>query len=349
MKYLLLVAALFAVACSEDTVNLPDHKQQIDQNSAEIALLKAHNDLQDIRINSLEVRMSDLELRVEVAETNIDINTGNIVTLFDQVENLDDELSSLRRRFYYAYYELKAADRQTRRMLRNEVRSLRVQLYTEIFRRQLADYQLQQQIDDVESDLQSFESQQQIVNSLLTGAMFLTNLRINQLQSQITSAIVNLNNRMNNIQSQINSINTEISSIQSTLTNISSQLDSIEDRLVSVVYPCGEGNSQEVLLETQDGLVAYFQQMRTVTDTIEVGETVPAHTICTHPWKQPPLFNCPPGHVQTVPESQNSTPYSVEVEHDVLQKAYLDILDDGNYRTTDGYSCNFSIVNGEVQ
>lgn len=81
------------------------------------------------------------------------------------------------------------------------------------------------------------------------------------------------------------------------LEDIINQLDVLNDRFdqdesfVSIVYPCGVNNSQEILINTDFGVIAYFE------------------------------------------ESNN---------------AYLSVIPDGNYRTTDGYQCNFSILNGQV-
>ena len=53
--------------------------------------------------------------------------------------------------------------------------------------------------------------------------------------------------------------------------------------MVSVVYPCGEGNSEEILLNTKDGLIAYFQTTKTIranfSDSIRIdAHSIPAHT-----------------------------------------------------------------------
>lgn len=356
-KVFLVLALLGLVGCSEETIQLNDHKEQIDRNTAEIELLKAQDALHDLRIDSLETRVSDLESRMSLAEANIDANTADIIDLFDLVDGLDNDLNSLRSQFYYAYWQLRQSDRQLRREMRRKVRRLRRQLYREIYQRRLADNNLQNQIDQVESDLQSFEAQQQVINGFLTGAIFLTNIRISQLDNQVTNALNNLDSRLDSVENEIISINNEISSMQSQLSSITAQLNDVESRLVSVVYPCGESNSEEVLLQTQDGIVAYFQEMRNKTISFSDSITVDSYDIPAHTDKFCKDTNFINGecndygyrHVgsHTIPAQTYNVGDSATVK--VLKKAYLDVLGDGNYRTTDGYSCNFSIVNGEVQ
>lgn len=350
MKKTLLTAlclAVLALGCSKtNKVTLPDHKSTIDSNTARILLLEANDKLQDLEIEELKARMDDAELRLDDAESAIDANEVKIADLCNSVSLLEQGLVDLRNDLNSAVAQLRAADRQTRRELRRKVRRLRRALVSEIRSRRIADYRLQSNIDSVERDLNRFEARQRVVNTILSAGLFLTNIRISQLQSQIQRALRNINNRLNNIEADITSINGEIATMQSQISSLQTQLNEVEGKLVSVVYPCGEGNSEEVLLETQDGLVAYFQQTSTETVSVPVQETIPAYAYCDHPWKW--LAICPPGRIVNVPETMNNTGDTVEVSYEVLDKAYLDVLVDGSYSTTDGYSCSFTVSNGEV-
>ena len=344
MKIILIALSLLLLAsCGDEKVYTPDYKSDIDSNAKRIELLETNDALQDLRLDALEVTVSDLESRVSDNEDAIDANESDIADLFDLVEDLDDELDSLRNNLRYQIYRLHQADRQTRRLIRSEVRSLRRSLAREIRNRRLADYSLQNQIDGLESELNQFEASQSVINSFLAGGLALTNLRISQLQSYVNYSINRLDNRIDDVEIDINSINQSITNMQTNISDIEDELLLIGESVASVVYPCGEGNSEEVLLQTQDGLLAYFQQTQTVTESFNIGQTIPEHFICDRFAGSTDV--CIRGHnVATSTASQNIT-----VTHQVLKKAYLDILGDGSYRTTDGYSCNFSIVNGEVQ
>ena len=170
----------------------------------------------------------------------------------------------------------------------------------------------------------------------------MTNMRITQLQSSISYRLSNLENSLSTVQQEIININGEILVLENSLSSMQNQVNQLESEVTEVVYPCGENNSQEVLLKTKDGLVAYFQETRNQTDNFSVGQTIPEHFVCTR--FAGPTNVCVTGvNVPSSTASQN-----ISVTHQVLVKAYLDVLADGNYRTTDGYSCNFTIQNGEV-
>ena len=357
MKKLIAMAALvFLAGCGKtDKVVLDDHKDQIDQNSAEIALLQANDELQDLRLDTLEVQVADLEIRMDQAEDDIDANEVDIAALFDAVALLDQGLIDLRNDLNDAVRDLKRADRRTRRMIRRKVRSLRRSLSREVRARQIADYRLQGQIDTLESDLDSLEAREAAMNRFLTRGLFLTNLRISFLQSSIQSQLNNLSRRITNMAGYIRDLNNDIRDIRSEMATMQSQIDDVESRLVSVVYPCGENNSEEVLLQTQDGLVAYFQETRNQTlhfaDTVTIEEyTIPGHyeKVCDPTWSGR-CFSFDHNFVgeHTIPEQTYSVGDSASVK--VLKHAYLDVLADGNYRTTDGFSCNFTVSNGEVR
>lgn len=355
-KISLIIALTFLVGCG-DKVYTPDNKPFIDQNTARIELLEANDALQDVRLDLLESATADLDSRLSQAEDDIDTNEVDIADLFDEVEGLDEELSELRSTLRYHVRKLRQADRKTRRIIRKQVRKFRSKLAKEVRRRQLADSYLQNQIDELESDLGLFEARQALVNRLLTGGLLFMNYRISVLESRVQRDIARLDRRMSAVESDVRSINREISRIRSNIRSITSQIEDVESRLLSVVYPCGEGNSEEVLLDTQDGLVAYFQSTRNETVRFHDTVTTDSYQIPGHYdkyCKDTNFFNgeCNKFDYRFIQGSTvPSRTYRVNDSDSfrVIDKAYLDVLDDGNYRTTDGFSCNFTIANGEVQ
>ena len=355
LSFILVLA--FAVGCGKsDKIFTPDYKGLIDSTVLRVDLLEVNDSLQDLRIDSLEVIATDLTSRLEVAEDLIDINEANILNLFSRTNYLAAGLAWLYNDLHRHVRELELADRLNRQALRNEVRSLRYQLSREIRSRQLADADLQDQIDNLEIDLSSFEARQNIINSFLARGLAITNFRISQLRNQVNNSVNQLTNyidgqislvqtQINDIKGDIVTINNEIDAMQIQIANIESSVLDIADSATSVVYPCGAGNSQEVLLKTEAGLVAYFQEVRNQTDTAQANTTIPEHFVCDK------FFSgngnnkrCKEGRNVPASSASSTTTYT----HQVLVKAYLDVLADGSYRTTDGYSCNFTISNGEV-
>ncbi len=68
-------------------------------------------------------------------------------------------------------------------------------------------------------------------------------------------------------------------SLNSIMAGLEIEMDKIRDSVTSVVYPCGEGNSKEILLQTQDGLVAYFQSSSIKTFSVSDTVNIPDQTI----------------------------------------------------------------------
>ena len=343
MKKLLTLTAILLTGACADSVVLNDHKDLIDSNTARIALLELSDSIQDTRLGALESKSQELDGRLVDVEFRMDNAEADISDLFDRVDILDQGLVNLRNHLHWHVAQLQQTDRNIRQELRSKVRSLRRDLSREIRQRRLADNNLQNQIDSVENDLDAFQSQQRVTNFFMSLGLTLTNLRINQLTTQVNNRLSSLDSRLTTVEGDITTINGELSALQGVVNSLGVQLDSVEDRLISVVYPCGPGSSQEILLQTEDGLLAYFQQTRTITETFAVGDTVPEHFVCDRFIGNSNV--CLLGH--NVPAA--STSQSLTVSHQVLEKAYLDILGDGSYATSDGYSCNFSVANGELQ
>lgn len=335
MKLLtILLATVFLFGCGkDDVVELNDHKDQIDANTQLAQINEAENALQNLRLDAVEARLNDLENRADEAEAAILANEQAILDILNRLNLVDAELIDLREELANQVDQLILADDRLRRDMMRNVRML----CRKIVRRTR---HLDNRLDDLEEETEWQFARQQVFNRIISGALFLTNLRINRLSYDLDSLERDVRNGLVNLQGQIDAINGEIFTIQQNMGALQSQLNDVESRLVSVVYPCGEGNSEEVLLQTQDGLVAYFQKTRNVTRNYNVGVTIPEHFVCTKY-----LFSsCLKGH--TVPQSVATD--NISVTEQVLQKAYLDVLADGNYRTTDGFSCNFTIQNGEV-
>lgn len=353
-KILGILILVFIISCGKvETVSTPDYKGLIDSNILRIELLETNDALQDLRLDALESTVQDLDSRLLEAEDDIDLNESRILSLFSRTNYLAAGLSYLYNDLHRHVRELEAADRSQRVALRSSIRSLRRKLSREVRQRRLADANLQSQIDDLESDLSSFEARQSIINRFLTRGLAISNFRISQLQSQVSRSLSIINSNINLLQSQVTSINLEVNSIKSEITTIQNQISDmesdisdLEDSVTKVVYPCGEGSSEEVLLQTQDGLVAYFQQTRNQTDNFSIGQAIPEHFVCDRFYSS--IFGsnrCKQG--RNIPASTATS--NISVTHQVLVKAYLDVLNDGRYRTTDGYSCNFEIENGEVK
>lgn len=355
---LLLLTSL--IGCGKkETIQLDDNGSIVQSNVQRIELLEAKDAVQDLRLDAVEANLASLEDRVEVNEDDIDANESDIADLFNDLGDLEGDLSDLRDDLNSEVAALRRADRQTRRLIRREVRSLRRDLSREIRNRRIADSRLQDNIDDIERDLNRFESRQRFFNYMISGAIARTNYRITLLQQNIGSQISNLDNRITVNEGDITNIQNNVTALQNQTSSLQNQIDSLESEMIAVVYPCGEGNSEEVLLQTEEGLLAYFQTSRTInvdfSSSIDIpAQDIPAHTdrFCNHTYTGG-WYN---GHCNswgsnqvgayTIPAASYSVGGSDSFQ--VIDKAYLDILGDGNYGTTDGYSCNFQISNGQL-
>lgn len=280
MKKMLFLVTLFVlVACGKnETVKIPDHKGQIDSNTARIELLELKDVVQDSRLDALE--QADLDLAADIV-----INSNN--------------LSSLNSQF----------------------NSFRVATNIRFF---ILNLQLGFVFNQIYNRLDSLES-----------GLSLTQNEVDILKNDVDELKTELDNAKNDIQ---------------TLQNEVVRLDS---EIVDVIYPCGSG---EVLLKTRDGLVGYFQNYKTeniqITDSIIIpDQNIPQHFVCDK-------FFSGNGNNKRCEEGRNvpasllpGGTYNVgdTASIEIIKDAYLSKLPDGNYRTTTSPSCNFSIVNGEVQ
>lgn len=360
-KLLCAIALIAAVGCSEDgSVILNDHKDQIDANTAQAELNKAKNDLQDLEIASLDARVTDLENRMDQAESDILANTDLIIDLTDE---LSDEIDDLRDELADRVRELRRADRQTRGMLLLSVAVLNAKINREVRQLEDADDDLQDQIDDLNTDVARLTQRFNVFRAQTNTSLLLLGISIAILRSQIDARLDDLEDRVSVNEDEIDQIQSDVSDLQDEMTTANSniaalqtQLLDVESRLTSVVYPCGEGNSEEVLLQTQDGLVAYFQTTKKKTLSFNDSITIPEQVIPGHHDRYCVDTNFFNGECNdfdtrfipgtTIPEQTYSVGDTANVK--LIDKAYLDVLGDGSYGTTDGYSCNFTISNGEV-
>lgn len=351
-KFLLVLPLLFLVSCGGDgDVFTPDHKDQIDDNTDRIELLEASDAAQNLRLDSLEDRMTD-------AEDDIAANAQAAIDLVDALDaELSQDIVDLRDHLHRHVRDLERADRQTRRDLSRQITSLSRHLHGHIRDLEDADDDLQDDIDDLERDLNRFESRQRFFNLITTGAIAATNFRIYLLQQNIQSQLNALDARITVNAGAISSINGELDALDTLVADLQTQIDDVGDNVTRVVYPCGEGSSQEVLLQTQDGLVAYFQSSSNKTLNFSGSITIPDYNIPAHLDKYCEDTNFFNGEcnqysyrsvgAETIPGGTYSVGDSVTIK--TIDKAYLDVLGQGSYQTTDGFSCNFSIdSNGQL-
>ena len=362
MKKLLLAATLaFTLGCGDDDrVVLNDYKDQIDSNTARIVLLESQTALQGLEIDALDVRVTDLEGRMDQAELAIADNTDLVIDLTDQ---LSDEIDRLRDKLRRDVRSLRRADRQTRRSLVAGLSTLWFQLRREVRQLESADRNLQNQVDDLADRVSVLTSRFNSFRAQTNTSLFFIGLSIAILADQVDDRLDDLErdvalnaSEIDQIQSDVSSLQLQMAQANSDIAQLQTDLDDVESRLVSVVYPCGEGNSEEVLLQTQDVLVAYFQRTRNKTLTFSDSITIPELVIPGHHDRFCVDTNFLNGECNdfdtrfvpgtTVAEQTYSVGDSASIK--TIDRAYLDVLADGSYRTTDGFSCNFTISNGEV-
>jgi archaellum component FlaC len=279
-KLLVMFFLLALVACGKnDTVTTPDHKGQIDSNTARIELLELSDEAQDLRLDALE--QADLDLAADIANVSNNLNI------------LSNQFSSFRNATNFRFFMLN-------------------------LRLSYAIYQIDNRLDNLEEDVEDLEDD-----------------------------VARLRRKVRRLKRQLNQAKSNIATLQSEVLRLDSEI-------VDVIYPCG---NDEVLLETRDGLVGYFQNYKTETIEITDSITVDSYTIPAH-FEQycvdTNFFNGECNQYETRLVGEHTIPtktYNVgdTASIQLIKDAYLSKLPDGNYRTTATPSCNFSIVNGEVQ
>jgi len=263
-KLLLLCITVMAAGCAKDgTVRLPDL-------GPEVKLLQANDELQDMRLDSLEIRVTDLESRMSDAEDAIDANEEKISELCDSVADLEEDLDALRSELRSEVRSLRRADRQQRRTLRRKVRKLRMKLLAEMRSRQSADQALQREIDSLERTVRRNTAIQSLINGFLAYGLYQTNQRIDQLQSRIARALSDLNSRVGVLESEVTDIQNNITRIASAIRGIYTRVGELESSMISVDEQC-DGS---YLLNTPDGTFGIGYETREVTENFSIGDTV---------------------------------------------------------------------------
>lgn len=188
----------------------------------------------------------------------------------------------------------------------------------------------------------------------------LLNNQVSALYAQITSLSSDLSTTQTNIslmETTINNLQNDLvtlgdtnsdlenalNALENDLTALQAQVTALENSSWEIVYPCGEGNSEEVIIATSNGLLAYFQQTQTVNQNFTIGTPIPEYFVCN-------MFAgnsdvCVFG--ENIPASISSVNQTLSYQK--ISKAYLDVLADGTYQTTDGLSCIFTVSNGQIQ
>lgn len=90
-KAILILTLLFAAACSEEKVVIPDNRELIDANTALIELNSEMDALLEARVTALEERMG-------VVETSIETINQELATLGEETEENADAIAELRRK-----------------------------------------------------------------------------------------------------------------------------------------------------------------------------------------------------------------------------------------------------------
>lgn len=195
LKKLLLLGLL--VGCA-DKIVLPDHKEQIDANTTQSEANKLLLESHALILEDHEARIKVLEEGLAELEKESNSHSEDLLSLFNSVANLEQADIDILDELHMLARESRRADRKLRRKLRNKFNRLSRQLSREIRDRQLADSNLQDQIDTLSDNLEDLDRREARSTRMLTFGILLTNARISSVQSSLISRINNLENDMNN-------------------------------------------------------------------------------------------------------------------------------------------------------
>lgn len=330
---ILTVLTLF-VSCSNDvtTIDTTDLRNDIDDNTTRIVELEKKVATLEVDVETLQFDLDELATNFDIAMEDINLT---ICAMLDRLMDHDADIDSLKTTDETILRKIRRIKRRIRN-INNKICNIdRI-----IFNLQRTDYFLSRRIQQNANDLvRNFNYIKRVDGTLRFFMMMeffesmMFNQRFNNLQNQIfvnASNISDLDGRIDGLEE----------SIEESVEDLQLQIDNLSDKVVEVIYPCGEGNSEEVLLKTQDGLVAYFQSGHNESITFLANKVVPARRVCIY-YKNNRCraYRDYPSYTTTVEES---------VSFFVLDKAFLDVLNDGHYVTTDGCGCVFEISNGEL-
>lgn len=216
-------------------------------------------DTNDTKIQEIENRLKINESLSKANEEKLSLQTQRLETLELNITTLNTQISSINDKIEL----LKQSDEDIEYVLEN----LQIELAEYKILQAEQHYRINLKLDRLEASIQ------------------LNNNKIAQLNQTTIDTI----SRIDDIEQQYND---DILAINSKFEGVYLTLDNLMSNISKVVYPCGPGNSKEILLSIENSyLVAYFVEKK---------------------------------------------------------NEYLSALEDGWYRTTDGWSCTFQVIGGEI-
>ena len=200
MKRLLVLTSLLFLCSCGDEVYTPDHKGQIDDNTAQITQLELRLSVAETDIDNLETNVGDIEIRLSNAETDIDALEADVASLVSEIDRIDDELAALNR----ADRRLDNRITRVKSRLNSKINRVRSQLNSRI--RRLGD-SLRSDLSDLEDqianlgidDIDGLSNVLSVIDNRLVAhgiSLFINSLRI----SSNDRDIADLENGLANIQ-----------------------------------------------------------------------------------------------------------------------------------------------------
>jgi len=339
MKIILLFILLLVGCGKESTVfTIEDHKAQIDANTALSQANAEKIDLLDQRVTLLEQRVAqneiDLLATVEalyVAIESGDVNTINILSerldgmdakIDQSTSDLLSQIEALQENDGLVSEDLVALQKQVKQN-KKEFEKFKL---SQLRINKKVNLELQKLSDKILANEQKIASLKKMIKE---GFRDVGNA-LEDLENEFTSALDEINGRFDSI----------VSDLEEQIEELNSAIEQLPTESIEIVYPCGAGNGSEVLVKTPQGFLAYVQEGVEREISFSATDIVPTHLICTK-------WSGASGVCNKLEEvSGYTTTSSASVTFFELTKAYLTILPDGDYTTTDGYSCNFSITEG---